>query len=78
MTKTVAEKLSDIVRAVGELPGETQEALVEEFAERISDFTDSTLSEEARTEIDRRLANPRYADADDVRKFFARFGLSKE
>jgi hypothetical protein len=75
MTKTVAEKLSDLVKAVRELPEDTQEVLVDEFAGRLSDFTDSTLSDEQRAEIDRRLANPRYADPDKVREFFARFGV---
>jgi hypothetical protein len=75
MTKTVAEKLSDLIKAVKELPDETQEALVDEFAGRLSDFTSSTLSDEQRAEIDRRLANPRYADLDRVREFFARFGV---
>jgi hypothetical protein len=75
MTKTVAEKLTDLVKAVQELPDDTQEVLVDEFAGRLSDFTDSTLSDEQRAEIDRRLANPRYADPDKVREFFARFGV---
>ena len=75
MTKTVAEKLSDLVRAVRELPDETQEVLVDEFVDRLSDFTDSTLSDEQRAEIGRRLANPRYADPDKLRDFFARFGI---
>ena len=75
MTKTVAEKLSDLVRAVRELPEDTQEVLVDEFVDRLSDFTDSTLSDEQRAEIGRRLANPRYADPDKVRDFFARFGV---
>jgi hypothetical protein len=78
MTKTVAEKLSDLVQAVRQLPDETQEALVEEFAGRLSDFTDSSLSDEQRAEVDRRLANPRYADPDKVREFFARFGAQSE
>jgi putative addiction module component (TIGR02574 family) len=78
MTKTVAEKLSDLVKAVRELPDDTQEVLVDEFADRLSDFTDSTLSDEQRAEIDRRLANPRYADPDKVREFFARAARRSE
>jgi hypothetical protein len=77
MTKTVAEKLSDLVQAVRQLPDETQEALVDEFADRLSDFTNSSLSEEQRAEIDRRLANPRCVDPDKVREFFARFGVPR-
>jgi hypothetical protein len=75
MTKTVAEKLSDLVNAVKELPDQAQEALVDEFAERLTDFTNASLSEEQRSEIDRRLANPRYADSEKVRDFFGRFGI---
>ena len=75
MTKTVAEKLSDLVQAVKELPDHAQEALVDEFTGRLSDFTNSALTDEQRAEIDRRLANPRYADPDKVREFFARFGV---
>jgi len=75
MTKTVSEKLSDLVKAVRKLPDDTQEVLVDEFVDRLSDFTDATLSDEQRAEIDRRLANPRYAEPDKVRKFFARFGV---
>ena len=40
MTKTVAREALDLVTAVRALPEETQEALVDEFAERLSDFTD--------------------------------------
>ena len=74
MTKNVTDKLSDLVEAVRKLPNETQEALLEEFAERVSDFSDSRLSEEQRDEVDRRLANPRYADPEAVRALFARHG----
>lgn len=75
MTKTVADKLSDLVQAVKALPDDTQEALVEEFAGRLSDFTDSTLSDAQRAEVDRRLANPHYADSEKVRELFARYGI---
>ena len=76
MTKTIEDKLSDLLEAVRALPTATQEALVEEFSDRVSDFTGSGLSEAQRREIDRRLANPRYADPADVRAFFARYGVS--
>ena len=74
MTKTVAEKLSDLVEAVKDLPDATQEALVEEFSDRLADINESQLSDAQRAEVDRRLANPRYADPDAVAAFFARFG----
>jgi hypothetical protein len=78
MPKTTTEKLTDLVTAVRRLPDESQAALVEEFADRLSDFTDSKLSEQQRDEVGRRLANPRYADPDRVREFFARFGARSE
>ncbi len=75
MTKTVEDRLSDLVKAVMALPDDTQEALVEEFRERLSDFTDSGLTDAQRAEVDRRLANPRHAQPDQVREFFARYGV---
>lgn len=77
MSKTVADKLSDLVKAVQALPEEMQEALVEEFSDRLSDFTGGQLTDEQGREIDRRLANPRYADPDDVSRFFARHGVDE-
>jgi hypothetical protein len=75
MSKNVQEKLSELVEAVKALPPATQEALVEEFSDRLSDFSDPGLSDAQRLEVDRRLANPQYADGDDVRAFFARYGI---
>jgi len=76
MTKTIADKLSDLVEAVKALPPATQEALVVEFFDCLSDFSDSDLSESQRLEVGCRLANPRYANAGDVRAFFARYGVN--
>jgi hypothetical protein len=76
MVKTVEDKLSDLVEAVKALPPATQEALVDEFSDRLSDFTDSGLSESQRLEVDRRLANPRYANPKDVSEFFTRYGIN--
>jgi hypothetical protein len=74
MGKNVADKLSDFVNAVQKLPGETQEALLNEFLERVSDL-DSGLTDEQRDEVRRRLANPSYADPEAVRALFARHGM---
>jgi hypothetical protein len=76
MTKTADEKLSDLVEAVRTLPDQAQEALLDEFADRLADFTNMALSDAQRAEVDRRLANPRYADPARVREFFARFGVA--
>lgn len=75
MSKSVAEKLSDLLDAVKALPDEAQEALIGEFSDRLADFTDTALSHEQRQEIDRRLANPRYAESDKLREFFGRYGV---
>jgi hypothetical protein len=76
MTKSVADKLTDLVKAVRGLPDETQEVLLDEFAERVSDFADSTdLTDAQSSEVRRRLANPRYADPAAVRALFARHGV---
>ena len=62
--------------AVRGLPDETQEVLLDEFAERVSDFADSTdLTDAQSSEVRRRLANPRYADPAAVRALFARHGV---
>jgi len=76
MTKTVTDKLSDLVEAVKALPEPAQEALVGEFCDRLSDFTDSGLSDAQRMELDRRLADPRYAAPEKVHEFFARYGVT--
>jgi hypothetical protein len=75
MPKTLEDRLSDLVEAVKALPGETQDALMEEFRDRLADFTDSNLSDAQRQEVERRLANPRYAEPEKVREFFARYGV---
>jgi hypothetical protein len=75
MTKSVAEKLSDLVEAVRALPDQTQEALVDEFTNQLAAFAGSERSDAQRAEIDHRLAHPRYADPAKVREFFAHFGV---
>jgi hypothetical protein len=74
MTKTVAEKLSDLVKAVKELPDEMQEALVDEFSERVSDAGRPHLTQEQVAEVKRRLAMPRrYATDDEVQAILSRY-----
>lgn len=75
MSKTLEDQLSDLVEAVKALPDETQEALVEEFRDRLADFTDAGLSDAQRQDVERRLANPRYAEPEKVREFFARHSV---
>jgi len=73
MSKTIADKLLDIVTAVRELPEEAQQALVHDIADRVA----SRLTQEQQAEIRRRLANsnPAYAAPEKVREFFSRFGI---
>ncbi len=74
MTDTLDDRLKALVRAIRAMPDATQEALVEEFRERLSDFADSSLSDKQRAEVAHRLANPRHAQSEQVRAFFARYG----
>lgn len=74
MSKTVAEKLTDVVDAVRDLPVDTQEALVRELEDRVADLTKSHMSEEQRAEIKRRLAGPREHVPDEtVRAILRRY-----
>jgi hypothetical protein len=74
MIKTVAEKLSDLVKAVKELPDEMHEALVDEFSERVSDAGHPHLTQEQVAEVKRRLAMPRrYATDDEVQAILSRY-----
>jgi hypothetical protein len=74
MSKSVAEKLSDLVKAVQELPDEMQEALVEEFSERVSHVGRPRLTNAQLAEVKRRLALPRrYATDDEVQSILQRY-----
>ncbi len=74
MSKTVAEKLADVVDAVRDLPVHTQKALVRELEDRVVDLTNSHMSEEQRAEIKRRLARPRERVPDEtVRTILRRY-----
>jgi len=74
MTKTIADKLSDLVKAVKQLPDEAQEALVDEFAERVSDAAHPALTDAQLAEVKRRLALPRqYATDDEVHSIMRRY-----
>ena len=59
MSRTVTEKLTDVVDAVRGLSSDTQQALVHELQERVADLTKSQMSEGQRDEIRRRLTGPR-------------------
>ena len=74
MTKSVAEKLSELVKAVQQLPDDMQEALVEEFSERVSDAGQPRLTEAQLAEVKHRLALPRrYAADDEVQAILRRY-----
>jgi hypothetical protein len=74
MTKSVAEKLSDLVKAVQQLPDEMQEALIEEFSERVSDERQPRLTDAQLAEVKRRLASPRrFATDEEVQSILQRY-----
>ena len=77
MSKTIADQLLDIVAAVRELPSDTQEALVHEIADRVSEYAQPRLSDAQRFEITRRLTDPSptYASPEKIQSFFSRFGI---
>lgn len=58
MSKTVQDTWSAAMAAVKKSPDEAQEALAEEFSERVASFSGSLLSAEQRAEVARRLALP--------------------
>jgi len=65
-------KLSETEAKVSNLQSEHSSLNAELVSARVK------LSEQQRDEVGRRLANPRYADPDRVRDFFARYGLRSE
>lgn len=74
MSKTVADKLTDVVDAVRELPADAQQAIVRELEERVADMTKSHMSQEQRAEVKRRLSGPREHVPDEtVRAILRRF-----
>ena len=68
MTKTGADKLTNLFTAVRALPTPSQDMLVQELEERVAELSELHLSDAQRLEIKRRLALPRRHAADeDVR-----------
>ena len=74
MNKNMHSRLTAAVAAVKELPEAAQEALVEEFFDRVASFADSVLSPEQRDEVARRLAlPPRTVPASHIDAIFDRY-----
>jgi hypothetical protein len=65
MSKTVVEKLTNVVDAVRDLPEDTQETLVNDLEDRVADATMSNPSDVQRDEIKRRLATRKPSRAPD-------------
>ena len=59
MTKAVADKLARVIAAVQALPEDSQETIISELAERVSDFAAPHMTAAQRAEVKRRLALPR-------------------
>ena len=75
MPRTASDKLKDLVSTVQSLPAQSQEVLVREFEERITELTRSNLSPGQRAEIVRRLALPRQHVTDEhIRSILSRYG----
>jgi hypothetical protein len=71
---TSREKLAEAVLAVAALSDKAQEVIADEMLIRASDFSVSQLSAEQRTEVKRRLAQPRtYVPDSKVRALFRRY-----
>lgn len=74
MTKAIAEKLTKAAKAMEVLPAETQQALLAEFEERITDFSTLHMSDAQRVEVKRRLSLPRrYASVARVQTILAKY-----
>ena len=70
--------LEEAVRAIQELPEQTQLVLAAEIMERVQTFASSPLTEAQRVEVRRRLAaEPDYVDEATVAAAYERFGVSK-
>lgn len=58
MVEAVADKLARVIEAVRALPEDSQETIVREMAERVSDFSESHMTDTQRAEVRSRLARP--------------------
>jgi hypothetical protein len=77
MSKTVADKLAAVLEAVRALPEDSQEAIVHELAERVSDFSGSHMTEAQRAEVGGRVALPRrHVPDDSIREILRRYNPS--
>lgn len=77
MTKTGADKLSDLLSAVRALPQPGQDMLVQELEERLAELTEPHLNDAQHTEVKRRLALPRrHASDEDVNALLRRYNPS--
>lgn len=74
MTRTIADKLEPLAKALRDLPDEAQDAVLAEVEQHIKGLSASTLTEEQRAEVKRRLALPRVrVSHEDVRAILRRY-----
>lgn len=66
MSDTTSERLTDILARVQSLPSESQELIVAELEERVSELASSRLTPAQRAEVRRRLSSSREHVADDI------------
>lgn len=64
------------VDAARTLPEDVREAIGAELFDHVRSYGQSLLSHAQREEIQRRIANPRYASKEKVDAFFGRHGIA--
>ncbi len=65
MSDRTSDRLTNILARVQSLPSESQELIVAELEERVSELTSSRLTPAQRAEVQRRLSSSREHVADD-------------
>ena len=74
MKNTSADKLHDLVSTVRALPQESQDLLLREIEDRVTELTTAQLRAAQRKEIKARLAMPRrHVPDDEVRDILRRY-----
>lgn len=78
MNEHINANLKRALEAVAALPEAQQQALADEILTRVKEMSDSRLTVEQQSELDKRLSeHARYADPKSVQDFFGRFGVPR-
>ena len=74
MTKTIADKIAPLAKALQDLPDDTQDAVLAEAESRAAELSGSHMTDAQRDEVKRRLALPRsLVSHEDVRAILRHF-----